>query len=199
MVDEQMLGGSVRPELLKQAFVRQHANRRLGSVRTRNRSEVRGSTRKLYRQKGTGNARRGSSRSNQARGGGHGHSKKPHSWRLEMPKKMRRLANRNALLAKAVDGEIKLVDHLSFDQPSTKNFAQLLAKLEIDRTCLLALADTRDNAARSAVNLEQVGLTRIDRLSAFDLLNHRYLVAEKQALSAWIDQVASPSKPGDEG
>lgn len=191
MVDEQKLGGSVRTGLLKQAYVRQHANRRHGSAATRNRAEVAGSNRKLYRQKGTGNARRGSGRTNVDRGGGHGHSKKPHSWRLGMPKKMRRLANRNALLAKAVDGEIKLIDQLSFDQPSTKQFAQLMASLEIDRSCLLAIGDTRGNAARSAANLKEVGLTRIDRLNAFDLLNHRYLLADKNAFLAWIDHVDS--------
>ena len=185
-VDEQLLGGDVRPALLKQAYVRYHANRRQGTAATRNRSQVEGSTRKLYRQKGTGNARRGPSGTNVMRGGGHAHAKRPKSWRQAMPKKMRRLANRNALLAKAVDGEIKLLDQFGFDKPSTKQFAKLLEALKIDRTCLVAVSASASHEARSAANLKHVGLTHIDRLNAFDLLNHRYLVAEKAVLESWI-------------
>ncbi len=185
-VDEQTLGGEVRPTLLKQAYVRMHANRRSGSAHTRNRSEVSGSTSKMYRQKGSGNARRGPRGTNIMKGGGHGHSKKPHSWRLDMPRKMRRLANRNALLAKAVDGEIKIVESLDFETPSTKQMVRLLESLKIDRTCLLALADTRSPSARSAANVASVHLTRVDRLNAFDVLNHRYLLVERQALADLI-------------
>ena len=189
-VDEQTLGGEVRPALLKQAFVRYAANRRQGSAHTRNRAAVKGSNRKLYRQKGTGNARRGPSGTNLMRGGGHGFSKTPHSWRQGMPVKMRRLANRNAMLAKAIDGEIKVLDKLAFDQPSTRQFISLLDNLEVNRTCLVALADTRGNEARSAANVPHVSLKRIEHLNAFDLLNHRYLVVEKQALARWLDNAA---------
>lgn len=185
-VDEQALGGQVRPLLLKQAYVRQHANRRQGSAHNRGRSDVACSTRKLYRQKGTGNARRGSAGTNVMRGGGRSHAKHAQSWRQRMPDKMRRLANRNALLAKLVDGEIKLVARLQFEKPSTQRFARMLESLKVDRTCLLAVADTRDAAARSAGNLGHVRITRIDQLNAFDLLNHRYLVVEKQVLADWL-------------
>ena len=187
-LDEALLGGEVRPELLKQAYVRYHANKRLGTSATKNRSRVEGSTRKLYKQKHTGNARRGAIRTNIMKGGGRGHGKRPHSWRLEMPDKMRRLANRNALLAKAVDGEIKLIDKLSFDKPSTKQFSGLLESLKIDRSCLIALADTRTQQARSATNLDQVSLTHVDQLNAFNLLSHRFLLAEKAALQGWLDR-----------
>ena len=188
-VDESLLGGEVRPDLLKQAYVRYHANRRLGTVRTKTRGDVEGSTRKLFKQKGTGNARRGDRKTNILRGGGHGHAKLPKSWRLKMPTKMRRLANRNALLAKAVDGEIKLVEGLEFDAPSTKKFGSLLSALSIDRTVLVALDDTRGPAGRSARNIDDVTLTQIDRLNAFDVLNHRYLVAEKTAFEAYLGRV----------
>ena len=114
-VDEQLLGGELRPVLLKQAYVRYHANRRLGNAKTKRRGENAYSTRKLYRQKGTGNARRGSAGTNLMRGGGHGFAKSPRSWRQDMPIKMRRLANRNALLAKIVDDEIKIIDNLKSD------------------------------------------------------------------------------------
>lgn len=188
-LDEQQFGGEVRPVLLKQAYVRYHANRRLGTAKTKTRSEVEGSTRKLYKQKGTGNARRGSIRANILRGGAHAKAKRPHSWRQDMPEKMRRLANRNAILAKAVDGEIKVVDSLSFDKPSTKQFGTLLQALKIDRSCLVALADTQGAEGRSAKNIEQVSLTQIDRLNAFDLLANRYLLVEKQAFEAYLGRV----------
>ncbi len=193
-VDEQVLGGEVRHALLKQAYVRQHANRRQGSASTKGRGEVAGSTRKLYKQKGTGNARRGNIRTNIMRGGGVAFGKKPKSWRMDMPIKMRRLANRNALLAKAVDQEIKLVDSLSFDQPSTKQFNSLLSGLGINRTCLVAVADTRTPAARSAHNLEDATLTQIDRLNAFDLLNHRFVLAEKQAFEDYIRKISKQAE-----
>lgn len=185
-IDENDLGGEVRPVLLKQAFVRFHANRRQGSAHNRSRGELSYSTHKLYRQKGTGNARRGPAGTNIMTHGGVTFAKKPRSFRKKMPDKMRRLANRNALLAKAVDGEVKLVDKIQFDKPSTKQFGQLLESMQIDRSCLVALADVRGNEAKSIKNLAGVTVTQIDRLNAFDLLNHRYVVAEKDALEAWI-------------
>jgi len=185
-IDERLLGGELRPVLLKQAYVHFHANRRQGSAATRNRSQVEGSTRKLFKQKGTGNARRGPSGTNIMRGGGHTFAKEPKSWRQQMPKKMRRLANRNALLAKVVDGELKLFDKLAYDKPSTKQFAGLLEALKISRSCLVALSSCTGNEARSASNLEDVTVTLVDQLNVFDILNHRYLLAEKEAFEAWV-------------
>ena len=196
-LDEAVLGGEVRHGLLKQAFVRIHANNRLGSAKTKKRSEVAGSTRKLYKQKGTGNARRGDKKSPILRHGGHAHSKKPHSWRKDMPAKMRRLANRNAVLAKAVDNEIKLVEGFNFDKPSTKAFNSLLSALKIDRSCLVALSDTRGNEAKSAKNVDRVSVTQVDRLNAFDLLNHRFLLVDKATLQGWLDRVAKQVNGGD--
>jgi len=190
-VDEQKLGGEVRHALLKQAYVRYHANRRQGSAKTRNRSETAYSTRKLYRQKGTGNARRGPAGTNLMRHGGHAHAKRPRSFRQAMPTKMRRLANRNAVLAKAIDGEIKVVENLAIDKPSTKTFNSLLNNLKIDRTCLLALADVTGNEAISARNLANISITQIDRLNAFDLLNHRYLLVDKQAFEAYLGKITA--------
>lgn len=198
-VDEATMGGEVRPDLLKQAYVRYHANQRQGTVATKNRGRVEGSTRKLYKQKHTGNARRGTIRTNIMRGGGRGHGKRPHSWRLDMPDKMRRLANRNAILCKAVDGEIKVIDKLAFEKPNTKQFAGILSSLKIDRSVLVALTDTRGHEARSAANLDQVTLTRVDHLNVFDLLNHRYLLVEKSALQGWLDRaVAKPAAASTE-
>ena len=121
-IDESSLGNEVRPSLLKQAYVMFHANRRQGSARTKSRGMVEGSTRKIYRQKGTGNARMGTVRTIIRKGGGvaFAKTKKTEVFRKRMPKRMRRLANRNALLAKLVDNEVKCVDSLDMDAPRTK-------------------------------------------------------------------------------
>ncbi len=196
-IDEAMLGREVRPQLLKQAYVMFHANRRQGSARTRNRSLVEGSTRKLFRQKGTGNARMGPSRTNIRRGGGVAFAKlKTHQeFRLRMPKKMRRLANRNALLAKILDDEVKCFASLTFNAPKTRDLRAVLDAVGIDRTCLLALAGANRNAALSARNLPHVDTLRIEQLNAFELLNHRYLVVDKASLQAFLDGSAWPKPP----
>ncbi|MCI0362500.1 MAG: 50S ribosomal protein L4 [Phycisphaerales bacterium] len=188
-IDEAQLGGELRPALLKQAYVMFHANRRQGSARTRNRSRVEGSTRKIYKQKHTGNARMGTVRTNIRKGGGVPFAKlRTHEdFRRDMPKKMRRLANRNALLAKLVDNEVKCFDDLGFEAPKTKEFKGLLDAVGVNRSCLVALDSANRNAALSARNLEDVNTIRIDQLNAFDLLNHRFLVVEKASLQGFID------------
>jgi len=191
-VDEQWLGGEVRPALLKQAYVMYHANRRQGSAMTRNRELVAGSGQKLYRQKGTGRARRGSIRTNIMRGGGVAHGKRPKSWRQSMPNKMRRLATRNALLAKAVDNEIKVVEDLSFEQPKTRRLADLLEAVGINRTCLLALDPEDRNTALSARNIEDIQTIRMDQLNAYDLLSRRFLLVARKPFEGWLEA----NKPG---
>src|SRR5688572_4554312 len=188
-IDEAQLGGELRPALLKQAYVMFHANRRQGSARTKNRSRVEGSTRKLYKQKHTGNARMGTVRTNLRKGGGVPFAKlRTHDdFRKDMPKKMRRLANRNALLAKLVDNEVKCFDDLGFEAPKTKEFKGLLDAVGVNRSCLVALDSANRNAALSARNLEDVDTIRIDQLNAFDLLNHRFLVVEKASLQGFLD------------
>jgi len=120
-IDPATLGGEVRVALLKQAYVTTHGNQRQGSARTKSRGSVEGSTRKLYKQKGTGNARVGAARVPNRKGGGVAFAKTRtrEDFRSELPKKMRRLANRNALLAKLVDNEVKCIDSLSFKAPKT--------------------------------------------------------------------------------
>ncbi len=190
-IDETSLGGEVNAALIKQAYVRYHANTRQGSARTKNRHEVEGSTRKIYKQKGTGNARHGDRKANLFKGGGHGHSKKRtrEDYRLDMPKKMRRKANRNALLAKLVDNEVRIVDRFEMATPKTKDFQSFLTALKIDRNALVALpveGDRAANARLSARNVDHVTLCRADQLNCFDMLNHRYLVIGKSELEAWL-------------
>jgi large subunit ribosomal protein L4 len=188
-IDEAQLGGEVRPALLKQAYVVFHANRRQGSARTRSRGMVDGSTRKLYRQKGTGNARAGSRRTVIRKGGGvaFAKTKARESYRMQLPRKMRRLANRNALLAKLVDEEVKCLDSLELKSIGTGDFRTMLEAVGIDRTCLVALGSDQRNAALSARNLPNVDTVRIEQLNAFELLNHRYLVVDKPTLQSFLD------------
>ncbi|MDX1564863.1 MAG: 50S ribosomal protein L4 [Phycisphaeraceae bacterium] len=189
-VDEESLGGTVRPQLLKQAYVMYHANHRQGSARTKSRGMKEGSTKKLYRQKGTGNARMGTRRTNIRTGGGVAFAKKPKSWRQSMPAKMRRLATRNALLSKIQDEEIRVVEKFDFDQPKTKRMAEILNALKIDKSCLLALHHTDLNTALSARNLQEIQSIQIEQLNAYDLLSRRFLLVEKEALSQYLSPEA---------
>jgi len=190
-IDEQSLGGDINVALIKQAYVRYHAGQRQGSSITKNRREVEGSTRKIYKQKGTGNARHGDRKVNLMKGGGHGHSKKRvrEDFRLDMPKKMRRKANRNALLAKLVDKEVRIIDSIKFAAPKTAEFIGFLEAIKVDNSAVVALsgdAKLSENARKSGRNVEDVTLVRADQLNCFDMLNHRYLVIEKSDLVSWL-------------
>ena len=194
-IDESSLGGTVNPALIKQAYVMYHANLRQGSARTKTRQEVEGSTRKIYRQKGTGNARHGNKKPPHFRGGGHSFAKKRtrEDYHLTMPKKMRRKANRNALLAKLVDNEVKVIDDLTMSEPKTKAFSDFLKAVGVDHRALLALSKDRARAKNvwlSARNVGDVDVCCADQLTAYEMLNHRYLVIGKSELEAWL---AGPS------
>src|SRR5947208_7125721 len=119
-VDEAKLGGDVRKHLLKQALVYYHANQRQGSVRTLARGEVAGSTRKMFRQKGTGNARTGGIRNPIKKGGGHAKQKRPKDWRQGLPKKARQLATKHAILSKLQSGDLRILNEIKLEQPKTK-------------------------------------------------------------------------------
>ena len=188
-IDEATLGGEINFDLLKQAYVVIHGNQRQGSARTQSRGMVVGSTRKLYRQKGTGNARMRANRTIIRRGGGVAFAKArgADAFKRKLTKKMRRLANRNALLAKLVDAEVKVVDSIALDAPRTKDMAAIMGALGIDRSCLLALDPSDRNAALSARNLESVDTIRVDQLNVFEMLNHRYLVIDRKGLEAFLD------------
>lgn len=199
-IDEAQLGGEVRHALLKQAFVMFHTNQRQGSARTKNRGRVAGSTRKIYKQKGTGNARAGTVRTNLRKGGGVTFAKlrTREDFRQEMPKKMRRLANRNALLAKLVDSEVKCFDSLNFKEPRTKDFRAVLDAVGVNRTCLVALGAENRNAQLSARNINDCTTIRADQMNVFHLLNHRFVVVEREALKQYIDGTLWANGEADE-
>jgi len=195
-IDPEALGGEINPALIKQAYVRYHANRRQGSARNRGRGEISGTTAKWYKQKGTGRARHGAKTSNIFRGGGRAFAKRKtrEDYRQDMPKKMRRKANRNALLAKLVDSEVKVIDKLVPSSPKTREFTAFLSSLGIDRRTLVALSADEErsrNARLSARNIDDVSLCRADQLNCFEMLNHRYLVIGREELEAWLSGPSS--------
>jgi large subunit ribosomal protein L4 len=181
-VDEAKLGGTVRHNLLKQALVMYHANKRQGTVRTQARGEVAGSTRKIFRQKGTGNARMGTIRQPVRRGGGHAKQKRPKDWRLALPKKARRLARDSAILSKIESQDIRVVDQITFAEAKTKHMAKVYKALGIERTCLLALTGPDAVLEKSARNLASTTLTTVSQLNAWDILANRTLLLTKAGL-----------------
>jgi len=181
-VDESKLGGEVRTNLLKQALTMYHANQRQGTVRTLARGEVAGSTRKMFRQKGTGNARTGGIRNPIKKGGGHAKQKRPKDWRQAMPKKARRLARDSAILSKIQSQDIRVIDAIKLDQPKTKLVAQMFKALGIDRSCLVALDGHDQTLERSARNIDRTTLTTVAQLNAWDILKNRTLLVTRDGL-----------------
>ena len=181
-VDEAKLGGEVRINLLKQALVMYHANQRQGSAQTLARGEVAGSTRKMFRQKGTGNARTGGIRNPIKKGGGHAKQKRAKDWRQALPKKARRIARNSAILSKLQSNDVMVLDALKFDEPKTKLVAQLYKKLGIDRSCLVALTGRDELVERAARNIDRTTLTTVDQLNAWDIMQRRTLLLTKDGL-----------------
>jgi large subunit ribosomal protein L4 len=181
-VDEQKLGGEVRINLLKQAMVMYHANQRQGTVRTLARGEVAGSTRKMFRQKGTGNARTGGIRNPIKKGGGHAKQKRPKDWRQAMPKKAKRLARNSAILSKIQSQEIRVIDQIALEQPKTKLVVQMFKALGIERSVLVALDGRDQSIERSARNIDYTTLTTVAQLNAWDILRNRTLLVTKAGL-----------------
>lgn len=179
---EYIFGIAPNIPVMHQAVVRQQANARLGTHNTRGRGEVRGSTRKLYRQKGTGRARQGSVRAPHRKGGGVAHGPHPRSYRQDMPRKMRRLAVRSALSAKYAAGEIRFIDELSFAQPRTKDMLACLAVLNLEGKTLIVLDRKDENVQRSANNLPGTKTLLAHYLNVIDLLRFDNVLIARAAV-----------------
>ena len=180
-IDPAVLGGKVRPRLLKQAVVMYQANRRQNTSVTRSRGMVVGSTRKLYRQKGTGNARMGTVRTCIRRGGGVAFAKGRQNFRRALPKKMRRLARNNAILAKLESGNVAIVEGLAFEAPRTKRFVAMLAALDGERGCVLALEEVDRNIYLSGRNVPKADIKPVRELNAYEVLRRKKLIFTKEA------------------
>ena len=183
-VDDQVFDLKPNRPVVHQALLAQRANQRQGTHSTKTRGEVRGSTIKLFRQKGTGRARQGGIRAPHRRGGGIVFGPKPRSYRQDLPKRMRRLAIRSVLSAKANDGSLQVLDALSIDKPRTKDVQALLAAFSFERTTLVVTAQPDVNVKLSVANLPKVKWLPAAYLNVLDLLGHRGLLVTEDAVRA---------------
>jgi large subunit ribosomal protein L4 len=181
--DPQELAAEVNKQLLHDVVVMYETNRRQGTVQTKNRGDVQGSKKKMYKQKGTGRARMGNKRTPIRRGGGHTWGKRPvdHSYRL--PKKAVALATRMAVLSKFLDNQVTVLDELTIAAPKTKDVAGLLKALGLsESSCLLAIEKYDLNVWKSARNIPRLSVSPASDLNAYDLLHRKTLVVTKAAL-----------------
>jgi large subunit ribosomal protein L4 len=190
-LSDYVFGITPNQPVMHQAMVRQHANARLGTHNTLGRSEVRGSTRKLYRQKGTGRARQGSIRAPHRRGGGIAHGPHPRSYEKHMPRKMRRLAVRSALSARQADEQIRFVDGLEFARPRTKDMIALLEAQGLNGKTLIVLDAKDENISRSASNLPNVKTLLAHYLNVVDLLSFDNIIMPVSAVEVALSYLGN--------
>jgi large subunit ribosomal protein L4 len=182
-LQDEIFGIEPNKAVMHQALVRQLANARLGTHSTKTRGEVKGTTAKWYRQKGTGRARHGDRKAPIFVGGGQAHKPKPRDYTQKMPRKMRRLALRSALSAKAAAQEIVVIDELTLDQVKTAQMMSILTNLEVKGSAVILLSEDNENVEKSAQNLANVKTLRATYLNVRDLLGHNYIIMPKSAIS----------------
>ncbi len=188
-ISEQVFGVPFNEAVVHQAMVRQQANARQGNASTKTRSEVSGSTRKLFKQKGTGNARAGSIKSPLRQGGGIIFGPKPRSYNQAMPKKMRRMALRCMLSEKARDKELVIINELELGEPKTKEIVRMLEALGVKSSALIVTSESEQNVIKSARNLPAVKTMPADLMNIGDLLSRKKLLmtvpAVRKAEALW--------------
>lgn len=190
-IDPDLLAPSVNKQLLHDVVVMYQSNQRLGTSKTKSRGEVAGSTKKMYRQKGTGNARAGGRRSGVRRGGGHIFAKRPRDWSYRLPRKAVQLATRMALAAKLRDNEVTVIDELSFAAPKTKDMAAILRALDCAGQSLLVTTAAHDaNVYKSARNIARVSVSPVGDLNAWSVLTPHRLLVTKAALDVIKERAA---------
>jgi len=196
-VSDKVFGVPFNEALVHQSVLRQQANARQGNASTKTRGNVSGSTRKLYKQKGTGSARAGSIKSPLRRGGGIVFGPHPRDYHQAMPKSMRRLALRCVLSAKLEDGELKILESLKLDEIKTKRVTAILDAMKVDKTTLV-VTDTGDvNLVKSARNLPGVKTLPANLLNVVDIISHNTLLMEVDAVRK-AEQLWGESLSGDE-
>ncbi len=181
-ISDRVFAVPVNQAVVHQAMVRQLANARQGTANTKTRGEVSGSTRKLFRQKGTGLARAGSRKSPLRRGGGITFGPKPRSYRQAMPKKMRQLAIKCALSAKTGSGELKVLEQLEFAEPKTKEMVRILAVLGVDSSALIVTGEPKKNMVKSARNLVGIKTLPASLINVVDILSYKMLLMTEAAV-----------------
>ncbi len=181
-ISDQVFAVPFNQALVHQALVRQRANARQGTASTKTRGEVAGSTRKLFRQKGTGLARAGSRKSPLRRGGGITFGPQPRSYRQAMPKKMRQQALKCVLSAKARDDELKVLEQLEFDEPKTKEMVRIMAALGVNSSALIVTDKPQDKVIQSARNLAGIKTIPASLLNVVDILSYKMLLMTEAAV-----------------
>jgi large subunit ribosomal protein L4 len=194
-VDPADFGGRVSKQLLHDVVLMYQANQRAGTHSTLRRGEVAGSTKKVFRQKGTGNARMGNKRTNKRRGGGTTKGPKPRDYSYKMPKKAVRAATRMAVLSKLQDNAVVVIDDLVFNEPKTKDMATVLKALNIGAmTCLIGTAGLQPSVYKSARNIRGVEILPAAEFNAYSVLRPKRLLLTRGALDE-LRTIAKKSLP----
>ncbi len=188
-IDPAELAPRISKQLLHDVVVMYQANQRQGSTKTKSRGEVAGSTKKMYRQKGTGNARAGQRRSGVRRGGGHIFARRPRDYSYRLPKKAIRLATRMAMASKIEDNQVVVIDQLAFDEPKTRQMAAILKALRIEGSLLVAVEAHDPNLFRSVRNIANVSVLPVADLNALEVLRPKRMLMTKAALDAFRGKV----------
>jgi len=184
-VDEKVFGAEVNTYLIHHVAVAQANNARQGTKSTLTQSEVRGHAKKPYRQKGTGNARHGSTKGPQYTGGGVVFAPKPRDFTTKINKKQRAAAFVSAISGKLADKELVVLKETKLEVAKTKNVAKIIKALKIEDKSILFVTEGLDEEfVRSVANIERAGVTTAEQLSVLDIVNHKYLVASAAAVKA---------------
>lgn len=179
---DSVFGIEPNEHVLHEAVVMQRASMRQGTSKVKLRHEVRGGGRKPWKQKGTGRARQGSTRAPQWVGGGVVFGPTPRSYAYKLPKKVRRLAIRSALSAKLNDNDIIVLDELKMAEPKTKEFANILSNLQVERKALVVAADFDEHVVLSLRNIPGIKFVAADGINVLDVLSHDKLIITKEAV-----------------
>lgn len=180
----------VKPHVMHEVVLYQLAKRRAGTVKTKGRSEISGGGRKPWRQKGTGRARAGTSRSPIWRGGGTIHGPQPRDYQMRVPKKVRRLALKMALSQKLLDQNLTVLDDLRMERIKTKDFLSMLDRFEISQA-LVVLSQQDEMVERSARNIPHVKVLKSEGLNVYDLFRYRSLLMTREAVARLEEALGS--------
>ena len=186
-LNDSIFGVEINEHLVHMAVLQQLANKRQGTQKAKTRSEVRGGGRKPWRQKGTGHARQGSTRSPQWTGGGVVFAPTPRDYTIRLNKKEKRAALRSALTSRVQDNKFIVVDELKFDEIKTKKFQNVMDNLKVSKA-LVVLADNDQNTVLSARNIAGVKTSQVGSINVYDILKYNTVVATKAAVAS-IEEV----------
>ena len=188
-LNDAVFGVEVNEHLVHLAVVAQLANKRQGTQKAKTRSEVSGGGRKPWRQKGTGHARQGSTRSPQWTGGGMVFAPTPRDYTITLNKKEKRAALKSALTSRVNENKFVVVDELKFDEVKTKNFKAVMNNLKVSKA-LVVLADNDQNTVLSARNIPEVKTSLVNTINVFDILKYNTVVATKAAVASIEEEYA---------